>query len=118
MLFRSKILETAKALGITVINFDPHRGVSAIAEAHPSGILLDLNSRTLPPLEWICTFKTDPATRPIRIVGFASHIQENLIAAARAAGCDVVMARSTFSQRLPEILRSLANEDAADSVGE
>jgi hypothetical protein len=39
-----------------------------------------------------------------RVVGFASHVDRELLAAARAAGCDEVLARSAFFGRLPQIL--------------
>jgi len=108
LFFLTKICETAKVAGITVVEIDPQRGSAAIAEAQPQAILLDLNSRRLGAIDWIRTLKADPATRPIRIVGFVSHVEEQLISAARAAGCDSVMARSAFTQQLPNLLRSLA----------
>jgi hypothetical protein len=39
-----------------------------------------------------------------RIVGFARHTEPALMAAAHAAGCDVVLARSAFFSRLDEVL--------------
>jgi hypothetical protein len=37
-------------------------------------------------------------------VGFASHVDRELIAAARVAGCGEVLARSAFFSRLPQLL--------------
>jgi hypothetical protein len=48
--------------------------------------------------------KADPALAAIPTVGFASHVQTEVIDAARRAGVDDVMARSAFTQRLAEIL--------------
>ena len=107
LFFLAKIRETAKAVGVAVVAPDRSRGVAGIAEAQPQAIYLDVNSRVLPVLEWVRALKADPATRPIAIVGFVSHVQTDLIAAARAAGCDVVLARSAFSQQLPDLLRRL-----------
>ena len=39
-----------------------------------------------------------------RVVGFASHVDTDLIAEARAAGCDDVLARSAFFARLHALL--------------
>jgi len=117
LLFLSKIHETAKAVGVTVITGDTRDCVPRILETRPQAILLDLNSRTLAAVEWVRTLKTDPATRQIPIVGFVSHVQSDLIAAARAAGCDLVLARSAFSQQLPELLRKLASEAVAPPAG-
>ena len=110
LFFLAKIRETAKAIGVTVVTGDARRGPTAIAEAQPQAIFLDLNSRGLPAVDWIRALKADPATRPIRIVGFASHVQEQLISAARDAGCDSVMARSAFTRQLPDLLRSVVTE--------
>lgn len=38
------------------------------------------------------------------VVGFASHVDRELLAAAKAAGCTQVLPRSAFFSRLPEIL--------------
>jgi len=115
LFFLAKIRETAKAVGVTVVMNDLRRGSAAIAEAQPQAIILDLNSRGLPAVDWIRALKADPATRSIRIVGFVSHVQEELISAARAAGCDSIMARSAFTQRLPDLLRSLVSACDKDS---
>ena len=39
-----------------------------------------------------------------RVVGFANHTERELMDAARAAGCDTVLARSAFFSRLGELL--------------
>jgi CheY-like chemotaxis protein len=115
LFFLAKIRETAKAVGVTVMTNDAGGSSAAIAEAQPQAILLDLNCRGLPAVDRIRALKSDPATRSIRIVGFVSHVQEELISAARAAGCDSIMARSAFTQQLPNLLRSLASACEKDS---
>ncbi len=37
-------------------------------------------------------------------IGFASHVDRDLLAAAKAAGCDRVLARSAFFTRAAELL--------------
>ena len=37
-----------------------------------------------------------------RTVGFAAHVEEELMAAASTAGCDEVLARSVFFRRFPD----------------
>ena len=118
LFFLAKIRETAKGVGVTVVANDPRRGWAALADAQPQAVLLDLNSCGPPALDWIRALKSDPATRPIRIIGFASHVQEELISAARAAGCDSVMARSAFTQQLPNLLRGLAAAGEKESSTE
>ena len=108
--FLAKIQEAAKAIGVRVFTGEARRGPAATAEPQPQAIFVDLNSRGLPAVELIQALKADPATRSIRIVGFVAHVQEELIAAARAAGCDSVRARSAFARELPDLLRSLVTE--------
>ena len=39
-----------------------------------------------------------------RVVGFANHTERELMEAARAAGCDIVVARSVFFSRFRELV--------------
>ena len=107
--FLAKIRETAKAIGVTVLTVDSRRGAAGIAEAQPQAVFLDLNSRPVAALDWIRVLKADVATQPIPIIGFVSHVQEQLIADAHHAGCDSVMARSAFTKQLPALLTSLGS---------
>jgi DNA-binding NarL/FixJ family response regulator len=110
LFFLAKIQQTAKVVGATLVKVDPRGGSWAIAEAQPQAIILDLGSRSLPVVDLIRSLKADPGTQSMRIVGFASHVEAQLIADAKAAGCDAVMARSAFTQQLPNLLRSLAGD--------
>ena len=38
----------------------------------------------------------------VRTVGFAAHVEEELMSAASTAGCDEVLARSVFFRRFPD----------------
>jgi hypothetical protein len=49
--------------------------------------------------------KSNPALASIPTVGFVSHVQTDVIEAARAAGVGEVMARSAFTAQLGEILQ-------------
>jgi hypothetical protein len=41
----------------------------------------------------------------ISVIGFVSHVQGELKLKAQESGCDMVLARSAFSQSLPQILK-------------
>ena len=49
--------------------------------------------------------KSDPELNRISLIGYVSHVQGELKQSAHEAGCDIVMARSAFSQNLPNILK-------------
>jgi CheY-like chemotaxis protein len=110
LLFLSKIQQTAQLTGVTVKPLDPTRGLEKIAEEAPRALILDLNYRPIPALEVVRNLKAHPGTKAIPIVGFVSHVQSDLIAAAREAGCELVLARSAFTQQLPKILRNLLGQ--------
>jgi hypothetical protein len=44
------------------------------------------------------------ASTGVRLIGFGSHVDRELLDAAGRAGCTEVMARSAFFHRLPELL--------------
>jgi CheY-like chemotaxis protein len=111
LLFRSKISETAEQLGIEA-RFPRSKAklLDALHESAPELLVLDLNSARFDPLELLRIVKSDETTQQVPTVGFLSHVQGDLAAAARNAGCDHVMARSAFAKDLPRIL-------AGDGVG-
>ena len=105
LLFRSKISETANALGVEALF--PRSGkklIERIYESPPDLLVLDLNSARFNPLQLLEQLKSDEVSRGVPVVGFLSHVQKDLAVAARESGCDRVMARSAFTRDLPEIL--------------
>jgi CheY-like chemotaxis protein len=70
----------------------------------PEMVIVDLNSQRFDPIDTIKHLKSHPDLKGVPILGFLSHVQVDLKKQAEAAGCDLVMARSAFSLKLPEIL--------------
>ena len=104
LIFSIKISTAAKALQAPVFFERSYDGaLPRIREKQPSLVIFDLNSSKLRPLEIIAQMKADPALKTIRTLGYVSHVQTDVIAAARAAGIDEVLARSAFSERLGQI---------------
>ena len=71
-------------------------------------IIIDVNFTGIDPLKLIATLKASDETKGINLIGYLSHVQGELKQAAQEAGCDMVMARSAFSQNLPQILKRYA----------
>ena len=106
LMFSSKIRAAASAAG-TDLEFARTSGdvLDRARERGPGLVLFDLNAGpSLDPIGTIARFKADARLQGIRLVGFVSHVQSDVIAAARAAGIDEVLARSAFVARLPELL--------------
>jgi CheY-like chemotaxis protein len=108
--FLSKIQQTAKLLGITVEPIAAGKVAERATQVPVRAVILDLNHRSGSTLDTLRAIKADAKIGATQVIGFLSHVQTDLAAAARAAGCDVVVARSTFSQRLPELLRELGTK--------
>jgi PleD family two-component response regulator len=105
LLFSSKIKTAASQLGMRVVFARSEE--SALAEIRkmpPSLVVLDLNNPRTNPLSIVAAMKQDAALASIPTVGFASHVQTDVINAARQAGVGEVLARSAFTQQLGEIL--------------
>ena len=108
LIFLSKIQQTAKLLGVSVEAVDPKGLQERAARGTVQAMILDLNHRSGAAVETLRAIKSNAQTRHITVLGFISHVQTELAAAARAAGCDQVLARSTFSAQLPDILKRLS----------
>ena len=105
LFFLSKIQQTAKLLGVRIELVTPGNLAELAAQIPVRGVILDLNHRSGSALDTLRAIKADAKIGATPVVGFLSHVQRDLAAAAREAGCDLVLARSTFSQKLPELLR-------------
>jgi DNA-binding NarL/FixJ family response regulator len=105
LLFSSKIRATAKAAGVE-ISFarSPQEILDQIRALRPPLVIFDLNSGKTDPIATVAAIKQDPELAGIRTLGFVSHVDSSTIAAARNAGVDTVVARSTFAAQLAEIL--------------
>jgi CheY-like chemotaxis protein len=110
LMFIAKVQDGVKRAGFEV---EFARNASdAIAKAkQPAVIILDLNAAGLDAAETIRALKSAPETSGVQLLGFVSHVASDVIRAAQEAGCDRVVARSAFSQNLPELLAVYGGED-------
>jgi CheY-like chemotaxis protein len=101
LFFQMKIAETAKQLGLELKVAGNGEALLGLLEPAPKLVIIDLNARQQPieAIEHIRAEKTG-----IHVLGFLSHVQTELAARAREAGCDEVMPRSAFTQNLAKIL--------------
>jgi PleD family two-component response regulator len=105
LMFTSKIRTTASQLGVTVtFARSSDAALAEMRKTAPSLVILDLNSPRTNSLAIVASMKKDASLASIRTVGYASHVQVDVINAAREAGVDEVLARSAFTQHLAQIL--------------
>lgn len=106
LFFSVKLSEAAKRANLA-LEF-VKEGAQVIEKAHhekPALIIFDLNFASVEPLSLITRLKVAPETKGINLIGYLSHVQAELKQNAQEAGCDMVMARSAFSQNLPQIFK-------------
>jgi CheY-like chemotaxis protein len=113
LFFTVKINESAKRAGLPIAFVKSQRDVLDQAAEHPSLIILDLNFASIDPVDLVRKLKSDPALSKIQLIAYVSHVQGDLKQAAQEAGCDMVLARSAFSQNLLQLLTRQKNRDGA-----
>ena len=105
LMFTSKIKTTAKQLDVPIVFVrSAAAALDEMRKSAPSLVIFDLNNPRTDPLGIIRSMKDDAALATIPTVGFVSHVQVDLIEAARRAGVGQVMARSLFTEQLRELL--------------
>lgn len=105
LMFMSKVRAAATGVGVTVSFARSHdAALSAVRQQLPALVILDLDNPRTDPIGIVTALKADATTRAVPTLGYVSHVHAALIEAARAAGTDDVLARSAFTQRLPELL--------------
>ncbi len=106
LFFGAKLQETARRLEIPLVLLRASQDVPAtVRERRPALLIVDLQSESRAPFDVIRGIKADPELRAIPVLGYFSHVRDDLKTAAADAGCDEVLPRSAFSARLPDILR-------------
>jgi hypothetical protein len=93
---RSRISGAAGVAGTAVeLEFVASPGALRVAASSADLVIVDLGR------PGVIDVLADVAART---VGFGSHVDKDLLAAAHAAGCDQVLARSAFFGRLRSLL--------------
>ena len=73
------------------------------AETADTLVLLDLSTAQIDPAQLIATLKIQ-SPPPRAIIAFGPHVHEAKLAAARTAGCDLVLSRGQFDAQIGAIL--------------
>lgn len=105
LFFSVKLIDAAKRAGLALEFVKESSDVLEKAHRKPTLIIFDLNFAGVDSLSLIAQLKGEPQTKGISLIGYLSHIQGELKLKAQEAGCDMVLARSAFSQNLPQIFK-------------
>ena len=105
LFFSVKITDAAKRAGLALEFVKDGTELMEKAKHRPALIILDLNFEPVEPIQTIVKLKGSPETKGINLIGYLSHVQVELKVQAQDAGCDMVLARSAFSQSMPQIFK-------------
>jgi DNA-binding NtrC family response regulator len=115
LLFRSKIDEVARRLGLELrVAKSPEQLERQLAAGEPALVIIDLEETTLDPFAAIA--KVRGAAPGAEILGFAGHGNVEAIRRAREGGA-TVLARSGFTVQLPALLTRVAEGERALGAG-
>jgi CheY-like chemotaxis protein len=115
LIFTSRITSTARAQNLQSKSARSVEQLTGLLHQQvPSCIILDLANPGLQIESFIAQLRKECA-RPPRVVAFGSHVDTATLQAARAAGCDVVLPRSKFSEQLAASLSDWMSDPGADS---
>lgn len=102
LLFTSKIAATARAHGLTLKTAKTvARFAELAAELKPAGVILELDHSTFDIAALLGSLSAKP-----RVTAYGSHVDVERLKAARRAGCDLVLPRSAFVERLEAELKA------------
>jgi len=103
LFFQMKVAETAKQLGVEFKVATTGEALLTMLDPPTKLVIIDLNAQGSP----VATIEHLRATqKELRVVAFLSHVQTELAAMARAAGCTDILPRSLFTQNLAAILET------------
>lgn len=109
LFFTVKIQDAAKKAGLQVEFVKTDKDLLEKAKEKPSLIIMDLNFNAVNPLKSVAKLKANTELKQTSVIGYLSHVQGELKQKAHETGCDMVLARSAFSQNLPQILKRHAS---------
>lgn len=104
LFFGIKVAEAAKRAGGRMRMVKSEAELMELAAAGPALIVFDLQQASLQPARLLLALKADPALSGIPTLAYFSHVQEELRREALEAGCDQVLPRSIFTQRVDELV--------------
>ncbi len=106
LIFRSKIKSTAQALDMEV-RFTGFKNYNELLNEEISVAVIDLNVKTSDIYSIIRELKLKKPNATL--IGFYSHVDQDIRQKAEESGCDLVWPRSKFIDQLPVFLQSVSD---------
>ncbi|HLC84507.1 MAG TPA: hypothetical protein VJH22_01820 [Candidatus Nanoarchaeia archaeon] len=117
LMFQAKVQDTARHFKVAVhVARNEGDVLSKVLMYKPALVLLDLSFEGVHPLKIVEKLKSDPKLKQYKVLAFGPHVERDLFAAAKHAGCDEVMARSMFSASLAKIMANLVETSSMGQI--
>lgn len=110
LFFGVKIQDAAKRAGLQARFVKTREAALDAARQSPALLVVDLDDRQFDTVALIAALKADAALRGMPVIGFLSHVHEDLRRRAELAGCDLILPRSQFAEGVVELLGRLRKE--------
>jgi CheY-like chemotaxis protein len=105
LIFRAKVRDAVERAGLSpVIAKNAQNALDAATSGGVALVVVDLADERVEPFATIRAIRSNGLDAP-PIVGFFPHVRVELKEEAKRSGCDVVVPRSVFVERLEELLR-------------
>ncbi len=103
LMFESRVREQTRALGYEFASAETTDAVRDALAATPSLIVLDLH---VTGVDWpqVVSMAKEAG---VPVLAFGRHTAVDLLRAAREAGCDRVVPRSTLVEEMPQLIQEL-----------
>ena len=107
LFFLTKIQTTLKHLGLTAQVLTQRGAIQACLKAAvtPVLVIVDLTLRADEAVAVISAIRAADISAPIAILAFGAHVAVEIQQQALQAGADRVVAKSTFSHHLPDLIQ-------------
>lgn len=106
LFFRSKIEATARHLNVPVRFAEAKDLAAAAGRDDTAAVLLEVSAEGAP-LDAIRRLRQERRTSKLPVIGFLRHTDRELAKQAESAGFTRVLARSEFSETLPDLVMDL-----------
>ena len=103
LMFSSKVIAAAGGRPIAWLKRGT-RVADEVAREKPDVLLIVLAA---PQLDAINAIREIKQSGSVTVIGYVDHTREDVMQAARAAGCDQVLSKGEFARRLPELLEGI-----------
>ena len=105
MISRVRICSTAEQVGLVSVVLSHRGGLEGALDSNDGTVIVvDLGDARVEPFDLLEDIGNAKLVREIVTIGFFSHVMIEQKQRAKALGCDLILPRSEFFKRLPDLL--------------